>query len=65
MNQPTYDVYVSNFPVEDEAAEDWWALRYRRLTKWQLRTALRLLYGQGWDTLSILIERNPDLEIVR
>jgi hypothetical protein len=51
-DQPSYSVYTW-----DHELEKWYA-RDRRATKWQLRRWLRTLYAEGWDHVSILIERN-------
>lgn len=50
--QPTYS--VSTWDNETES----WDVREPRATKWELRRWLRTLYGESWDHVSILVERN-------
>ena len=49
---PTYSV-----STWDHEAERWEA-RESRATKWGLRRWMRKLYAEGWDDVSILVERN-------
>jgi hypothetical protein len=35
-----------------------WDIRHSAVTKWQIRRCLRELYSEGWDTVSILVERD-------
>lgn len=48
-----YNVYVWYGP---DAWNDW-RLRFRNVRKWRLRWRLRRLYGEGWDNVSLLVER--------
>jgi hypothetical protein len=37
--------------------EQRWAIRACGLTLWGLRPLIRQLYGEGWDIVSIFVER--------
>jgi len=54
----TYRVSTSNMPVED--GEDDWRLYQQGITKWQLRKVLRQLFSDGWDWVSVLVEREQE-----
>ena len=49
---PTYSVSTWDHDVQG------WRPRVENATKWQLRSWLRTLYGESWDCVSILVERN-------
>jgi hypothetical protein len=50
--QPTYTVSTWDHEIER------WEPRERSATKWELRRWLRQLCAEGWDHVSILVERN-------
>jgi hypothetical protein len=45
-------------PVED--GEDDWRLYQQGIAKWQLRKVLRQLFSDGWDWVSVLVEREQE-----
>ena len=49
---PTYSVSTWDHDVQG------WRPHVENATKWQLRNWLRTLYGESWDCVSILVERN-------
>ena len=42
---------------------DGWTVRAFQVSKWELRRVLRAMYGEGWDRMTILVERDGLLRV--
>jgi hypothetical protein len=49
MSEATYRVSTWDHEADD------WEPRYKGLRKWQLRPAIRALYREGWDHVSVQV----------